>query len=78
MGAAEGCISKIDGFHGAVIWAFLKHPTYWTGATLFLQADNISESLWKKRNDLPHLTPHVGSEDVDRLAQAIGEHFHSK
>ena len=76
--AFPAAMSKIDGFHGAVMWAFLEHPSYWTGATLFLQADNISESLWKKRNDLPHLAPHVEDEDMERLAQAIGEHFHTK
>ena len=76
--AFPAAMSKIDGFHGAVMWAFLEHPGYWTGATLFLQADNISESLWKKRNDLPHLTPDVDNENVERLAAAIGEHFHSK
>lgn len=68
-------ISKIDGFHGAVMWAFLERPSYWTGATLFLQADNISESFWKKRNDLPHLPPHVEDEDKEQLAQAISDHF---
>jgi len=71
-------ISKIDGFHGAVMWAFLEHPGYWTGATLFLHSDNISESLWKKRNDLPRLPPHVEDEDKERLAQAISHYFHTK
>ncbi len=47
-------IAKIDGFHGKVMWAFLEQPKYWAGATLFLHSDNISDSLWKKRNDLPH------------------------
>jgi hypothetical protein len=76
--AFPSALSKIDGFHGSVMWAFLEHPRYWTGATLFLQADNISESLWKKRNDLPHLTPRVENEDMERLAEAIGQHFHTK
>jgi hypothetical protein len=71
-------ISKIDGFHGAVMWAFLEHPSYWAGATLFLHSDNISESLWKKRNDLPRLTPHVDEEAKQRLAQAISHYFHTK
>lgn len=71
-------ISKIPSFHGALMWAFLEHPKYWAGATLFLHSDNISESLWKKRNDLPHLVPHVEDEDAERLAQAISHYFHSK
>jgi hypothetical protein len=71
-------ISKIDGFHGAVMWAFLDHPGYWTGATMFLHSDNIAESLWKKRNDLPHVKPRVDEEDTERLELAISEYFHTK
>ena len=71
-------ISKIDGLHGAAMWAFLEHPDYWTGATLFLQADIVSESFWKKRNDLPHVAPNVGDDDLELLARAVGEHFHSR
>lgn len=76
--AFPAAISKIGGFHEAVMWAFLEHPRYWTGATRFLQADNIAESFWKKRNDLPHLPPHVSEEDADRLARAISRYFHTK
>lgn len=68
-------LAKIDGFHGKAMWAFLEHPKYWTGATLFLHSDNISETCWKKRNDLPRLPPHVAPEDTDRLAQAISHFF---
>ena len=71
-------ISQIDGFHGKAMWIFLEHPDYWTGATLFLHSDNISDSLWKKRNDLPHLTPHVDEEYTEQLAQAISHYFHSR
>jgi hypothetical protein len=76
--AFPAAISKMTGFHGAAMWAFLDHPLYWTGATMFMHSDNISESLWKKRNDLPHLPPHVEDEDTERLAQAISHHFHIK
>jgi hypothetical protein len=76
--AFPAAISGIEGFHGAVMWAFLEHAGYWTGATLFLQADNIAESFWKKRSDLPHLAPHVEEQDTNRLAQAISHHFHTK
>lgn len=70
-------ISSIDGYHGKVMWAFLDHVGYWLGATLFLHSDNIAESYWKKRNDLPHMQPYVEKEDTDRLAQAISHFFHS-
>lgn len=71
-------ISKIEGFHGKVMWAFLEHPSYWASATLFLRSDNISDSLWKKRSDLPPLPPGVEEDDTERLAQAISHYFHSK
>lgn len=71
-------ISNIDGFHGKSMWSFLEHYDYWLGATLFLHSDNIAESHWKKRNNLPHLQPHVEPEDTDSLAQAISEFFHNK
>ena len=71
-------IAKIDGFHGKVMWIFLEHPKYWDGATLFFHSDNISESFWKKRNDLPHLPPNVDEENTERLAHAIRHYFHSK
>ena len=47
-------------------------------ATLFLHSDNISDSLWKKRNDLPHLTPHVETEYTEQLEQAISKYFYKK
>lgn len=71
-------ISKIVGFHAKAMWAFLECPSYWASATSFLHSDNISDSLWKKRNDLPHLPPHVEEEDTERLAQAISHYFHTK
>ena len=71
-------ISRTEGFHGMVMWAFLEHPKYWAGATLFLHSDNIADSFWKKRNDLPHLPPNVEAEYTERLAQAISHFFHTK
>ena len=76
--AFPAAISKLDGFHGAVMWSFLDHPGYWTGATMFLHSDNVAESLWKKRNDLPHVKPRVDKADTDRLAQAISGYFFPK
>lgn len=71
-------IAQIVGFHGKVMWGFLQYPKYWAGTTLFLHSDNISDSLWKKRNDLPHLTPHVEAEHTERLEQAINNYFYKK
>jgi len=71
-------ISAIDGFHGKAMWSFLDHYRYWLGATLFLHSDTISETHWKKRNDLPRMQPHVEHEDTEKLAQAISEFFHTQ
>lgn len=50
-------IAAIEGFHAKAMWAFLHKPKYWHGAAMFLHADNVSPSYWKKRNDLPSLPP---------------------
>jgi hypothetical protein len=68
-------LAAIDGFHSKVMWAFLEKPLYWRGATMFLHADNVSASYWKKRSDLPALPPHVEDEDIGALAEAISALF---
>ncbi|MCH8208862.1 MAG: hypothetical protein IIA62_07440, partial [Nitrospinae bacterium] len=45
---------------------------------MFFHSDNIADSYWKKRNDLPHIQPHVDEEYTERLADAISQYFHSK
>lgn len=74
----EGFIDELavlEGFHAKVMWAFLEKPLYWRGASMFLHADNVSASYWKKRNDLPKLPPHVEEEAIVELATAISELF---
>ncbi len=71
-------IANIDGFHAKAIWAFLEKPNYWRGAALFLHADNVSASYWKKRNDLPSVPAQVESDDVEALAKSISDYFSSK
>ena len=71
-------IAAIDGFHAKVMSAFLEKPAYWRGASMFLHADNVSPSFWKKRNDLPNIPPHVDDEDIDVLAQAISHYFYTQ
>ena len=68
-------LAAIDGFHAKVMWAFLEKPAYWRGANMFLHADNVSASYWKKRNDLPKLPPHVDDADIEALEAAISELF---
>lgn len=69
-------ISEIDGFHAKVMWAFLEKRSYWQGATMFLHADNVGGSFWKKRNDLPKVPPHVEDNDIKQLEKAISDFFH--
>jgi hypothetical protein len=71
-------LSEIEGFHGKALWAFLEHPKYWAGATLFLHSDTISDSLWKKRNDLPRIRPNVKPNDIQQLEKTISYHFYSR
>lgn len=71
-------IAVIDGFHAKAMWAFLNKPLYWRGAAMFLHADNVSPSYWKKRNDLPKLPPQVEDEDIQCLEKAISAYFFHK
>jgi hypothetical protein len=71
-------INQQDSFHGKAMWAFMEHPNYWKGATSNLYAENIPDSSWKKRNDLPRLPPHVKQEDTERLEDALSHYFTKK
>lgn len=73
-----GVIAAIEGLHAKVMWAFLNKKTYWHGAVMFLHADNVSPSYWRKRNDFPHVAPNVEDEDIKELAQQISHFFYSK
>lgn len=68
-------LAEVEGFHAKVMWAFIEKPAYWRGATMFLHADNVSASYWKKRNDLPKIPPHVDVKDIEALEVAISQLF---
>jgi len=68
-------IGAIDGFHAKVMWAYLNHDNYWRGASMFLHADNVSPSYWRKRNDLPKVPPNIEDDDLKKLEQAISGVF---
>ena len=70
-------ISDIEGFHSKVMWAYLNKHDYWLGATMFLHADNVSSSYWKRRNDLPTVAPNIDESAIKALASAISQFFHS-
>jgi len=71
-------IAAIEGFHAKVMWAFLDKKDYWRGATMLLHADNVSASFWKKRNDLPKVSPNVEVEDISELEKSISDFFYKK
>jgi hypothetical protein len=71
-------INQQDSFHGKVMWTYLEYPNYWAGATSNLYAENIPDASWNKRNDLPHVAPHVEPEDTERLADALSHYFRKK
>jgi len=73
-----GSMAAIEGFHAKVMWAFLDKKDYWRGATMFLHADNVSATYWKKRNDLPSASPNVEDADINKLEQSISEFFYKK
>jgi len=70
-------IADIEGFHAKVMWAYLNKHDCWLGATMFLHADSVSSSYWKRRNDLPPVAPSVDGEAIKTLADGISEFFHS-
>ena len=71
-------INQFDGEHAKAMWVYLEHPRYWLAATSILHAQNIADSFWKRRNDLPHLPPLVEQADADRLGEALRNYFRSK
>lgn len=71
-------INQFDSFHGKVMWTFLEYPNYWAGATSVLHAENIADAFWKRRNDLPHLQPHIEPEDTKKLENILRQYFIKK
>jgi len=71
-------IAAIDGFHSKVLWAFINKPEYWHVATMFLHADNVSASYWKKRNNLPMLADGIEDSAIELLSKAISKYFREK
>lgn len=71
-------INQFDGEHAKAMWTYLEHPRYWLAATSILHAQNIADSFWKRRNDLPHLAPLVEQADADRLGEALRNYFRNK
>lgn len=70
-------VAAIEGFHAKALWAFNNKSEYWHVATIFLHADNVSASYWKKRNSLP-LADVIEDSAIEKLSQAISHYFYEK
>lgn len=68
-------LQGISGLHGKAMWAFLDSPEYWQGASMLYQTRIIPSSYWTKINQLPELEQPFKGNDIELLAQAIGEYF---
>ena len=71
-------INQHDSDHGKAMWTFMEYPQYWAGATSILFAENIADSSWKKRNDLPNIQPLVEPEDAQCLEKALIRYFKTR
>jgi hypothetical protein len=68
-------LQGISGLHGKAMWAFIDSPEYWQGASMLYQTRIIPSSYWTKINQLPALEQAFTGNDIELLAQAIGEYF---
>jgi hypothetical protein len=68
-------LQGISGLHGKAMWAFNDSPEYWQGASMLYQTRIIPSSYWTKINQLPELEQPFTNNDIELLAQAIGEYF---
>lgn len=71
-------INRFDGEYGKAMWTYLEHPQYWRPATSILHAQNIADSFWRRRNDLPGLTPLVEPHDANRLGEELKKYFQAR
>lgn len=70
--------SKLKDFHERSFWTFLNRKKYWLGAFRFYHADNIAQSYWRKRKNLPKEPAHVDEESIKQLEAALKDYFHTK
>lgn len=71
-------LAKMQNHHERAMWTFLERPVYWDGAQLFLRADRIPASYWKRRKNFPQGEPRVDGEPLRLFEQALGEFFHRR
>ena len=71
-------LSELKNHHDRAFWAFLNRPAYWKGALQFHYADNIPNSYWRKRKNIPHESAQVEPKNIQDLEQGISRYFHNK
>jgi hypothetical protein len=76
--AFPSAINQVDGEYGKAMWTYLEHREYWDPAMALLHADSIADAFWRRRNDIPNLTPLVERDDAERLASELKQYFQAK
>ena len=69
--------ASLTGFHEHAFWTFLNRKKYWNGALAFHHADSIAGSYWRKRKNVPKVSPRLESGDIERFQTKLGEYFHN-
>jgi hypothetical protein len=70
--------SAMQGFHEHAFWTFLNRKQCWRGAMQFHYADNVAQSYWRKRKNLPKVPANVDDESIKLLEDAISNYYHKK
>ena len=70
--------SGMQGFHEHAFWTFLNHKECWRGAMQFYYADNIAQSYWRKRKNLPKVPANVDETSIKSFESAISSYYHKK
>ncbi len=61
-------------FYDMAFSTLLNYPTYWKGAVLFFHADSLGN--WRKRKNIPKVTPSCADIHLQKLAALIASYFH--
>ena len=66
-------LAALGNHYDRAMVAFLDHPKFWRGATLFYHADTLP--YWRKRKGLPHEAASVHEDGRQALAASISSYF---
>lgn len=71
------CIGDIEGHHNRAMWAFINRPEYWNVASIYLQADKVSASSWRRLINLPKAKSRFTKSDIELFSGAIRDYYHN-